>query len=61
MTTEMNRVLSLVCDYCDRADVIVTLEKYWFLGTIEVIADSIGAKLYRDELEELVDFLMKRY
>ena len=58
MKTEL---LNTVREYLDNANVIVTNEYYWYLGVVEVIANSIGCELDRDELKAIAEDLVGTY
>lgn len=61
MTEKMLDLLEVVHNYLDRADVVITNEYYWYLGTVEVIAKSIGMDVGDDEIAKLVRQLMGEY
>ena len=61
MTEKMRDLLEVLHNYLDNANVVITNEYYWYLGTVEVIANSIGMEISDEEIHQLVIRLMGEY
>lgn len=57
----MTNLIEILHDYLDRADVVITNDYYWYAGTVEVIAKSVGIKVTANEVCEIVLRLMEEY
>jgi hypothetical protein len=53
--------MEILHNYLDRADVVITNDYYWYAGTVEVIAKSVGINVTTDEVREIVLRLMEEY
>ena len=54
-------IMTLMRNYLDNADVIVTLDGYWMLGTLEAIAYAYNIRLTDEEKREIVQTLLSEY
>lgn len=61
MTDNIRDLMEILHNYLDRADVLITNEYYWYVGTIEVIALSMGIKATAYEVREVAMRLMEEY
>jgi hypothetical protein len=57
----MTKLMEILHNYLDRADVVITNDYYWYAGTVEVIAKSVGINVTTDEVREIVLRLMEEY
>lgn len=61
MEMDMMMMLELAHDYCDRADVIVTMDDLWFVNTLDRLAQENDIELTDEMMDELVGILMEEY
>ena len=51
----MTNLIEILHNYLDRADVVITNDYYWYAGTVEVIAKSVGINVTTDEVREILE------